>query len=29
MIDRGDSVDEIVKIYTQPEPEQIKDKEEE
>ena len=28
MIDRGDSVDEIVKIYTQPEPEQVEDKEE-
>ena len=29
MIDRGDSVDEIVKIYTQPEPKQVEDKEEE
>ena len=29
MIDRGDSVDEIVKIYTQPEPEQVEEKEEE
>ena len=29
MIDRGDSVSEIVKIYTQPEPEQVEDKEEE
>ena len=25
MIDRGDSVDEIVKIYTQPEPEQVEE----
>ena len=29
MIDRGDSIEEIVKIYTQPEPEQVEDKEEE
>ena len=29
MIDRGDSVDEIVKIHTQPEPEQVEEKEEE
>ena len=29
MIDRGDSIEEIVKIYTQPEPEQEVDKEEE
>ena len=29
MIDRGDSIEEIVNIYTQPEPEQVEDKEEE
>ena len=29
MIDRGDSVDEIVNIYTQPEPKQEEEKEEE
>ena len=29
MIDRGDIIEEIVKIYTQPEPEQVEDKEEE
>ena len=29
MIDRGDNIEEIVKIYTQPEPEQVEEKEEE
>ena len=29
MIDRGNSIEEIVKIYTPPEPEQVEDKEEE